>query len=256
MAPSAIDRADFLFLMRNAEAAKRLGVITISHLDQAPGLWSYIRIANDIVREAPPGRLLDWGCGYGQMTYLLRRRGLAVTSCDYVPEGSRLPDLPICADLQPVRLMDAVVLPFADGEFDSVLSCGVLGHVEESGGSLPGSLAELRRVLRQRGRLFIYQLPQLWSWQENLQSVVRLAYRHPTRYREGTMRALLERAGFTVERVARANVLPRNLTGLPQTVRDLYARLGRGVVVVDGVLCGIPGFNRLAGSLEIIARSR
>jgi 2-polyprenyl-3-methyl-5-hydroxy-6-metoxy-1,4-benzoquinol methylase len=144
VAPSAVDRADFLFLMRNGEAAKRLGITTLSHLDQAPGVWRYMRIANDIVREAPAGRLLDWGCGYGQMTYLLRRRGLAVTLCDYVPEGSRLPDVPVCRDLQPVRLMDAVTFLVADGESDAVLSCGVLGHVEESGGNRAGSLAELR----------------------------------------------------------------------------------------------------------------
>jgi hypothetical protein len=85
---------------------------------------------------------------------------------------------------------------------------------------------------------------------------MRLAYRHPTRYDERTVYDLLDEAGSAAERVARADLLPRNLTGLPHTVRDLYVPLGRGVVVVDSVLCGVPGFNRLAGPLEIIARSR
>ena len=33
-------------------------------------------------RPAEAIRVLDWGCGKGQITYLLKQRGFAVTSCD------------------------------------------------------------------------------------------------------------------------------------------------------------------------------
>src|SRR3712207_7505999 len=46
------------------------------NLRHALQLREYVAIADRIARDAP-GRTLDWGCGFGQMTALLRERGLA-----------------------------------------------------------------------------------------------------------------------------------------------------------------------------------
>src|SRR3954470_17226207 len=76
-----LNQADYDFLRANG----RLGAASghyFAHLDQPIGIWNYIRIANDIAKHIPAGDLLDWGCGYGQMTYLLQRRGFRVTSFD------------------------------------------------------------------------------------------------------------------------------------------------------------------------------
>ena len=77
-----LDQEDYQFLLANARAGRALGLPDFVHLDQPIGLWNYIRIANDIAHQTPPGRLLDWGCGYGQMTYLLQRRNFQVTPFD------------------------------------------------------------------------------------------------------------------------------------------------------------------------------
>jgi 2-polyprenyl-3-methyl-5-hydroxy-6-metoxy-1,4-benzoquinol methylase len=89
------DQEDFEFLTANARAAKSLRLTHFLHLDQPVGIWNYIRIANEIAERVPAGRLLDWGCGFGQMTYLLRRRGFEVTPYDVGPADARLPDIPL-----------------------------------------------------------------------------------------------------------------------------------------------------------------
>ena len=59
----------------------------LRHLRSRLSLHNFQRIADDIVRHLPRGRLLDWGAGYGQMSFLLRRRGLRVLGFDYNPQG-------------------------------------------------------------------------------------------------------------------------------------------------------------------------
>src|SRR4051812_8195121 len=151
------------------------------HLDQPVGRWNYIRIANEIAAAVPRGRMLDWGCGLGQMTWLLQRRNFDVTAFDIGAADAALPDLPLTRDLRVIRTTHPTTLPFADTEFDVVLSCGVLEHVDEL--SRPGneliSLNEIHRVLRPGGWFAIYQLPQRHAWQEALNRRLGVGYSHP-----------------------------------------------------------------------------
>lgn len=249
------DREDFAFLLENAAAGRKMGLGGFLHLDQPIGIWNYIRIANEINKRLPHGRLLDWGCGLGQMTYLLRRRGLQVQPYELGPPDAQLPDLPLCRGLEVLRTPYPTWLPFADGAFDAVLSCGVLEHVDEF--SRPGNeqlaLAELHRVLRPGGLLLIYQLPQQYAWQEAIIRRMRLGYAHPRRYTAAEISAMLQRSGYCVEQIGRANLIPKNLTGMPSGLRHTYSRLSRPLIALDGLLCRLPGLNRLAGVLEVTA---
>ena len=67
---------------------------------------------------------------------------------------------------------------------------------------------------------------------------------------------MLEDAGYSVQRIRRANLVPRNLTGMPERLRIAYSRLSNALISLDGVLCTIPGLNQLAGVLEITARRK
>ena len=116
-----LDRADYAFLRDNARAGLALHLPAFIHLDRPIGAWNYIRIANDIARQAA-GHVLDWGCGYGQMTYLLRQRGFQITSFDIGAPDATLPDIPICRDLTVVRSQHPTPLPFEPASFDAVLS--------------------------------------------------------------------------------------------------------------------------------------
>jgi SAM-dependent methyltransferase len=253
---TALDQADYDFLAANARAGRALNLSSFIHLDQPIGIRNYIRIANDIARQVAPGRLLDWGCGYGQMTYLLRRRGFSVTPFDVGPAGCALPDIPLCRDLSVVRVQEPTELPFQTATFDVVLSCGVLEHVAE--GDQPGSevksLHEIARVLRPGGLFFIYQLPQRYAWQEAMIRRFRLGYSHPRRYTLAEITGLLQNAGYRVWRVRRANLMPKNLTGMPSTLRSVYSYFSRPLLAMDGILSQWPGLNQIAGVLEITAQ--
>lgn len=250
-------REDFEFLLASARAGRALGCEQCIHLDQPISLWNYIRIADDIARQVPQGDLLDWGCGYGQMTYLLKRRELRVTSFDIGdPATAALPDLPLCRGLDVVRSTHPTALPFPDRSFDAVLSCGVLEHVDEF--SEPGnelkSLHEIARVLRPGGTFLVYQLPQRHAWQEAVIRRFKLGYAHPRRYDDGEISELLRRTGFSVQRIRRANLLPKNLTGMPEGLRRAYGKFGRTMVGLDGALCRLPGIDQIAGVLEVTGR--
>ena len=251
------NKSDFNFLLDNAQAAKTLGLSNFIHLDQPIGIWNYIRIADDIARQITPGNLLDWGCGYGQMTYLLKRRGFQVTSFTIGEPGKvALPNIPICQELDVVYSTHPTNLPFGENSFDSVLSCGVLEHVDEF--SQPGyelnSLREIARILRPGGFLLIYQLPQRYAWQEAIIRHLSLGYTHPRRYSAIEITNLLKQTGYSIQSIRRANLIPKNLTGMPNKLRAMYSRFSKALIAIDGILCKIPGLNHLAGVLEIKAQ--
>jgi SAM-dependent methyltransferase len=251
---------DFSFLMENARAGRALQLPNFIHLDQPIGIWNYIRIADDILTQVPSGHLLDWGCGHGQMTYLMKQRGLHVTSFDVGDPDAHgpLPAIPLSQGLDIVRSRHPTNLPFPDGSFDAVLSCGVLEHVDEF--SVPGnellSLREIARVLQPRGRFLIYQLPQKYAWQEAIIRRLRLGYAHPRRYTEAEITRMLNDNGFELERIHRANLVPKNLTAIPNMLRTLYSRVSRPLLTLDNLMCSVPGLRLLAGVLEISARRR
>jgi len=250
------DQTDYAFLLDNARAGQALQLPAFMHLDQPIGLWNYIRIANDIAQQAS-GQLLDWGCGYGQMTYLLQQRGFQVTAFDIGPPDATLPAIPICRDLTVVRSLHPTNLPFGPVNFDVVLSCGVLEHIDECSGQLGNeqkSLHEIARILRPGGLLLIYQLPQRYAWQEALIRHYKLGYSHPQRYTATEIKQTLHDTGFEVQGLRRANLIPKNLTGMPPTLRRAYSRFSRVLIAADGILAQIPALNHVAGVLEITAR--
>src|SRR5438132_1113117 len=132
----------------------------------------YVAIANQVARQIR-GRVLDWGCGHGQMAHLMHERGLEVVAYEYSPghEGETRP-LEHFPELTVHFGRDPVALPFEDASFDGVLSCGVLEHVERPA----ESLAELRRVLRPGGRLFVYKLPNRFSYLEAIARLTGMYY--------------------------------------------------------------------------------
>lgn len=257
MNPDQRDREDLEFFLENARYLRANGMHQFIHLDQPSGIWNYIRMANEIAARVPRGRLLDWGCGLGQMTYLLRRRGFEVVPFEI---GSTIdndvPAMPLTRNLDIVRASHPTDLPFPDAHFDAVLSCGVLEHVDEF--SQPGnerkSLAEIHRVLRPGGYFPIYMLPQRYTWQEAIARTIGVGYTHPRRFVAGEIRAMLREHGFGVESLRRSNMFPKNMTGMPAPIRALYGRLARPMLVADRVLSAIPGLNQFAGVLEVMAR--
>jgi 2-polyprenyl-3-methyl-5-hydroxy-6-metoxy-1,4-benzoquinol methylase len=221
---------------------------------------TYLRIAEEISQQLPPKlRILDWGTGAGQMSYLLAQRGFDVTGYSYddSPEKAKEHTNSVWnstyrfADLEfpLVTTNDPVKLPFPDGHFDAVLSCGVLEHV----GDEIGSLREIRRILKPGATFFVYQLPQKGSWLEFIIGRFKLGYVHERKYTVQSIRQLLAEEGFGIRNIQRANMLPKNFTGFPARLKQIFEKQPTLVLKVDHALSRVPLLNQISGILELTA---
>lgn len=196
-------------------------------------MLEYEAIADRIAREMS-GRVLDWGCGHGQITQLLRERGVDADGFDY-REGAPLSGEEQLEHYKSITIQvsgDEVRLPYEDGRFAAVLSCGVLEHVQ----SPDRSLDELHRVLAPGGRLYVYKLPNRLSYLEAIARITGLYYHgklpYDRVYTPSSARSLLERHGFAVEQVRLTNLLPLtisapSLQGASKAIWDANVALNR-----------------------------
>jgi 2-polyprenyl-3-methyl-5-hydroxy-6-metoxy-1,4-benzoquinol methylase len=222
------------------------------NLRSAPQMREYEAIADRIAADAP-GLVLDWGCGWGQMSDLLLRRGIEVRSFDFRPEIetsgarplARFPHIEAYIETE-----DPVSLPYEDGEFGAVLSCGVLEHVARP----EDSLGELRRVLRPGGLLYVYKLPNRFSYLEAIARRMGLYYHgkatYDRVYDRRSAESLLRDQGFVVAEFRRTNMLPLTIHGA------LVTRAADAIWAVNRALARVPALNLAATNLELLAVRR
>lgn len=223
---------------------------------------TYIRIADEISQQLPPNssvRLLDWGMGAGQMSYLLTKRGYDVVGYSYLEakDANEVSKNEVHhTDYQFAELTiptvsntDPIKLPFPDAHFDAVLSCGVLEHVENE----TASLDEIHRILKPNGIFFIYQLPQKGSWLEFVIGRLKLGYVHERKYSVKSIGELLATHGFGIRTIRRANMLPKNFTGMPGRLKQGFEQQPKLVLKIDHTIARIPLLNQLGGILELTA---
>jgi SAM-dependent methyltransferase len=214
-----------------------------ANLRSGPQMLQYQALADDLAARKP-GRVLDWGCGFGQVTALLRERDIDAVPFDYREDLSepavgpleRFPEIEAHFSPEPVAL------PFETGSFDTVLSCGVLEHVQDP----DASLDEIRRVLKPGGTFYVTNLPNRYSWTERTARLLGRYYHgqlpNDRVYTKRTARALVERHGFDVEELRLVHMLPLTLGGPARIVWGASSLLER-----------IPGLNLVATSVELSA---
>ncbi|HVE76074.1 MAG TPA: class I SAM-dependent methyltransferase [Actinomycetota bacterium] len=241
------NQSDLAVLLQDARVAEAMDIPNTSGLRSRIGMRNYLRIAGE-VSAGSSGLILDWGAGYGQMAWLLERRGMKAICYDVGPPTID-PLLQSSQGLRRVAGSHPVDLPFRSGVFDAALSCGVLEHVPEP----EASLHELFRVLRPGGRLFIYNLPQKRSYKELVIRKLKLGYAHENTFTVASTTALLKRHGFRVLRSRRGGFLPHSLTGIPQRVKSAYNSVWPAAYLADRGLASVPLLNRIAEAVEIVA---
>jgi ubiquinone/menaquinone biosynthesis C-methylase UbiE len=105
-------------------------------------------------------RILDVGTGTALIPIELARRGrpVRITAIDLADEMLKVGRRHVAAaglsDVISLELVDAKGLPYADRTFDVVMSNSIVHHIPEPG----GTLAEMARVLRPGGLLFVRDL--------------------------------------------------------------------------------------------------
>ncbi len=178
--------------------------------------WRYDLITKLVasLKQDPNFRILDAGCGTGQMTKQLEEIGHAVglDSANEAIEYARSRGVE--------RLVRGSITdpPFADGSFDCVLALDVIEHVDDD----MGILTSLYEVIKPGGHLIITvpAFDALWSEHDEINH-------HKRRYRSPQLRRLMEEAGFTVDRVTYCNTALYLPVLLTRKTKNLLRSLSR-----------------------------
>jgi ubiquinone/menaquinone biosynthesis C-methylase UbiE len=192
----------------------------------------------------PGMRVLDWGAGNGHFSVFLARNGFGTDA--YMIDDP--PALLRQAGIRFTKGADPKLLPYHSESFDAVFGVGVLEHVRERGGDERASLAELTRILKPDGLLFILHLPNAYSW---LEAANRLGKRlgrprlpHDYIYSRRAFHALLPGVGLKVIEEGRYNLLPRStINRIGRVIADspwfcaLFDRLDDLSTALFGSIC-------------------
>jgi len=137
-------------------------------------------------------RVLDVGCGAGNMMHHLARYGTI--------QGVEIDPRPLKLAQQrgyDARLADASAgIPFGDGQFDLVATLDVIEHVQDD----LAALRECARVLTPKGYLLVTVPAFMFLWSRN-----DVLNAHVRRYTAGELRRKLKASGFKVRRLSYNN---------------------------------------------------
>jgi SAM-dependent methyltransferase len=167
------------------------------------------------VWQRPPGRLLDVGCGTGDLAAVFARRGWSAAGIEPSAAAARHARA-IGVEAVAGTLADA---PWEDSEFDAILFNHSLEHIDEP----VQALAEATRLLRPGGLLAI-AVPNFGSWHRHLFGSAWFQLdlpRHLQHFDRDSLSALVEAAGLRPVEISAASMRPSPLGSLQ------YATLGR-----------------------------
>jgi len=190
----------------------------------------------EVLRNLPPGKVLDVGCGPGVLVSGLLEQGHEVWGVDFAPAMIEQCRAAFKGEPRAHFAVGAIeALDFDDDSFDAITCLGVVEYLDDD----RAALRELHRVLRPGG-LAVITCPHYWApWRRwdalywrLVQPLRSLLGRAPyslvshREYRESAYRALLVEQGFTVEDVAYYGfgLVP---TPLDRKLPRLHASIGR-----------------------------
>ena len=87
------------------------------------------------------GRILEFGCGLGQNIFLKRKNAIGLDISEFSIKECEKRGINVLRDSKKIK----------DNEFDSILACHVLEHMENPA----ETLREIKRILKPKGRLLI-----------------------------------------------------------------------------------------------------
>lgn len=122
--------------------------------------WIFDRIRKFL---PPPAKVLEVGCGTGNVSSFLAQKGYCVTGCEFYAEAINMawPGFKIIQG-------DANNLPFEDNSFDIVGLFDVIEHFQDD--LIP--LKEAVRVVKETGIILVTvpAMAELWSWVDEISS--------------------------------------------------------------------------------------
>lgn len=158
-------------------------------------------------------RLLDFGTGGGYIAYLLAQNVKKVTAYEYIGNwtdqqynNSVYKEAFSCVQgrtqiLEPkisFKFYSSFPLKESSNTFEAIILYAVLEHVEDT--IKDQILAELHRILKPNGFLFIAKLPRLYSWQEFVARKFGFPS-HSDLYTRNKITKLLSKNGFNIRKM-------------------------------------------------------
>jgi ubiquinone/menaquinone biosynthesis C-methylase UbiE len=214
------------------------------HLRSLLNWHRYQNIIDEILKWSPGGLILDVGCGFGEISELLRIKGLSVVGLDY---GGSRHESKVWKHLRsPFLLGDGCTLPFPSGIFNTVVCCGVLEHVYNE----QKFLLECKRVLNKRGLFLCYYLPNETGCESFFAKIG-----VPTMHKFYTQRKIIElfnKCGYDIIHTSREHVIPELRISNSQKV---YNKLRSVITTLDDNL-NQSAFNVFGDNWRVYARSK
>lgn len=182
----------------------------------------FTTMRSDVARHVPHGSgdVLELGCGQGGLGRHLREQGIArrVFGVEIAAEPAAIAREHLDDVL--VGDVEAMELPFAEGQFDAIVAADVLEHLRD-----PQRVMARLHGLLAPGGVIVVALPNVRNWRVVLPLVLlgRFDYReegildetHLRFFTRRSMIQLCERAGFTVRHVEPTGQRSRALFRLP-----------------------------------------
>jgi ubiquinone biosynthesis O-methyltransferase len=189
------------------------------------------RLILELVGDVDGRRVLDVGCGDGELALELGRRGATVAGID--ASAAMISAAQARAKREngdaSFQVATAERLPYPDGQFDAVTAIAILCFV----GNAAPVFREIARVLRPGGRLVIGELGKwsTWAAARRIRAWLGSTLWRAARLRTAReLRALAEQAGLKVESVRGAIYYPR-CPVLARLLAPADARLGHTTTI-------------------------
>lgn len=147
--PVRPERYDEAYFLGSCEGYAEYIVTEGAHLSRR------LRQAFEVAEVGPGMRVLDVGCGRGEILHHCAQLGAEAHGVDYASVAARM-----ARRVGTVYQANAKRLPFPEAAFDRVLMFDLVEHLHPW--ELEQALEEARRVLRSEGRLIIHTAPNAW----------------------------------------------------------------------------------------------
>ena len=223
----------------------------LSGIDTLAGANVYVRNRDQIANILQqPSAVLDWGCGYGQMSWLLANKGYKVTSTDLPNTYHEKSNLLKHKNISWIPASEPPIINSPTNSFDAIISSGVLEHVP----NIQASMNELCRVLKPGGYLFIFRFPNEYSYIEWF-ARRSISWHHPILMSPRELHFLMKMNSLEVLDWGYDTILPVNcMNPYTRWLRPFRERFNTLFSIADKILTHIPLLSKLSTSSWLIAK--
>jgi SAM-dependent methyltransferase len=188
-----------------------------------------------------PGRLLDVGCGGGELAAVFARHGFEVSGVEpseSAAELARSRDI----DVHTGTLDDA---PWAPGTFDAITFNHSLEHIDD-----PLAAVEKAASLLRPGGLLAIAVPNFGSWHRRAFGTAWFQLdlpRHLQHFDRDSLSALVRRAGLSPVAVSASSMRPSLLGSLQYSTHGRLRHSGRGFQLATWAMLPVIAVTDLVG---------